>query len=134
MGITIYDNNVLRDGSLRNVRRDGKAVGYEMLTRITYYRGIPLNIVHNIEVEVNDRPVPRENIRFSLDGEQYLTLDIMTTLTAYKWKYDQHGYVFVKQDGGLSGGQHKVKLTQIVSVAYIPMPFSKSEIKTMTVQ
>lgn len=129
----MFDNYVLTDNSLKNVKKDGKTVGYEMRTRITYYRGIPLSMVHDIQVEVNDNPVPREQIRFSLDGEQYFTLDEMTTVTSYKWEYGQEGIIFVEQEGGLSEGEHKVKLTQVTRVAYIPVPFSGTQTKTMAV-
>ncbi|MET3937668.1 hypothetical protein ABIC22_000480 [Paenibacillus sp. PvP094] len=129
----MFDNYVLTDNSLKNVKKDGKTVGYEIRTRITYYRGIPLSMVHDIQVEVNDNPVPREQIRFSLDGEQYFTLDEMATVTSYKWEYGQEGIIFVEQEGGLSEGEHKVKLTQVTRVAYIPVPFSGTQTKTMAV-
>ncbi|WP_138493358.1 C-glycoside deglycosidase beta subunit domain-containing protein [Paenibacillus pinistramenti] len=129
----MFDNYVLSDNSLKNVKKDGKTVGYEMRTRITYYRGIPLSMVHDILVEVDDQPVPRENIRFSLDGELYFTLDEMATVTFYKWEYGQEGIIFVEQEGGLSEGEHKVKLTQVTRVAYIPVPFSGTQTKTMAV-
>ncbi|SET22518.1 DUF6379 domain-containing protein [Paenibacillus sp. NFR01] len=129
----MFDNYVLSDNSLRNVKKDGVTTGFEMRTRITYYRGIPLSMVHDIQVEVNGVPVPREHIRFSLDGEQYFTLDEMTTVTFYKWEYGQEGLVYVEQEGGLPEGEHKVKLTQVTRVAYIPVPFSGTQTKTMTV-
>ncbi|WNS44001.1 DUF6379 domain-containing protein [Paenibacillus sp. MMS20-IR301] len=130
----MFDNYVLTDNSLKNVKKDGKNTGYEMRTRITYYRGIPLSMVHDIQIEVGGRPVPRESIRFSLDGEQYFTLEEMTTVTSYKWEYGQEAIVYVEQDGGLPEGEHEVKLTQVTRVAYIPVPFSGTQTKTMAVQ
>lgn len=130
----MFDNYVLSNNSLKNVKKDGQTTGYEMRTRITYYRGIPLSMVHDIQIEVDDKQVPREKIRFSLDGELYFTLDEMTTVTAYKWEYGQEAIIFVEQEGGLQEGQHKIKLTQVTRVAYIPVPFSGTQTKTMAVQ
>jgi hypothetical protein len=129
----MFDNYILTDNSLRNVKRDGSTVGYEVRTHITYYRGIPLSMVHDIQVEVDDQPVPREQIRFSPDGEIYFTLDEMRTVTSYKWEYGKEGIVFVEQPGGLPEGQHKVKLTQATRVAYIPVPFAGTRTKSMAV-
>ncbi len=129
----MFDNYVLTDNSLENVKNDGEITGYKMRTRITYYRGIPLSMVHDIQVEVDGQEVPRESIRFSPDGEIYFTLEEMKTVTSYKWEYGQEGVVYVEQPGGLAPGEHKIKLTQVSRVAYIPVPFSGTQTKTLTV-
>ncbi|WP_310831977.1 C-glycoside deglycosidase beta subunit domain-containing protein [Paenibacillus pedocola] len=129
----MFDNYVLTDNSLENVKKDGEITGYKMRTRITYYRGIPLSMVHDIQVEVDGQEVPRESIRFSPDGEIYFTLEEMKTVTSYKWEYGQEGIVYVEQAGGLPAGEHTIKLTQVSRVAYIPVPFSGSQTKTLTV-
>lgn len=130
----MFDNYVLTDNSLENVKKDGEITGYKMRTRITYYRGIPLSMVHDIQVEVDGQEVPRESIRFSPDGEIYFTLEEMKTVTSYKWEYGQEGVVYVEQPGGLAPGEHKIKLTQVSRVAYIPVPFSGTQTKTLIVQ
>lgn len=129
----MFDNYVLTDNSLKNVRKNDEIVGYELRTRITYYRGIPLSMIHDIQIEVDGEEVPRGDIRFTLDREQYFTLDEMTTVTSYKWEYGQEGIIFVARPGGLPEGEHKVKLTQVTRVAYIPVPFSGTRTKLLTV-
>jgi hypothetical protein len=129
----MFDNYVLTDNSLENVKKDGEITGYQMRTRITYYRGIPLSMVHDIQVEVDGQEVPREIIRFSPDGKIYFTLEEMKTVTSYKWEYGQEGVVYVEQPGGLTPGEHTIKLTQVSRVAYIPVPFSGTQTKTLTV-
>lgn len=79
-----------------------------MLTNITYYRGIPLSMINEIRVKTDGQEVPRENIRFSPDGQEYFTLDEMTTVTMIKWEYDTKATVLVMQDGGLAPGEHDV--------------------------
>lgn len=120
----MFDNYVYTENSLKNFESDGKVAGFEMQTLITYYRGIPLSMVHDVQVEVDGRVFEREKIRFSPDGEEFFTLDEMTTVYSYKWEYGQNATVRVLEEGGLSVGEHELTLTTAVQVAYIPVPFS----------
>lgn len=130
----MFDNYVLRRKVLRNVKEDNKIVGYEMLTNITYYRSIPLSMIHDMQLVVDQVEVPREDIRFSPDGENFFTLDEMETVTSYKWEYGVEGIVRVIKDGGLTSGEHEVTLTQVSRVSYIPVPFSGTQTKIMEVK
>lgn len=118
----MFENNVFVEGSCRNVEEDGKIIGYEMETYITYYRGIPLSMVNHIKVEADGVEVPRENIRFTPDHIDWFTLDEMETVAGIKWEYDQKATVRVLQEGGLPKGVHKVRLTVCTRTAYIPFP------------
>ena len=129
----MFDNYVLKDHTLKNVWRDNEVIGFEVQTYITYYRGIPLSMIHDIQLEVDDKAIEREKILFSPDGETFFTLDEMETVTTYKWEYGDPGTILVKQPGGLSVGQHKIKLTQVSRVPYIPVPFSGTKTKDMVV-
>lgn len=121
----MFDNNVFIEGSCKNVLEQGKAVGYELQTYITYYRGIPLSMVNDIRVSVDGVEEPRENIRCTVDGGEYwFTLDEMTTVVGHKWEFGEPMTVRVLKDGGLSAGAHQVKLTVIVRTAYIPVPLA----------
>lgn len=118
----MFDNNVFLEGSCKNFAKDGKVKGFTLSTNITYYRAIPLSMVNDIQVSLNDNPCPREDIRCSTDGEDWFTLDEMKTVTTYKWEYDEPLLIRVLCDGGLAPGSHKVKLTVTTRTAYIPIP------------
>lgn len=120
----MFDNYVYNENSLKNYQEDGFIKGFEMQTQITYYRGIPLSMVHDVEVVVDGKKYDREQIRFSPDGVEFFTLDEMTTLYSYKWEYGEKATVRVLEDGGLNKGEHDLTLTTSVSVAYIPVPFA----------
>ena len=64
----MFDNNVFIPGTCKNVEEDGKIIGYEMQTHITYYRGIPLSMINYLEVAVDGVEVPEEDIRFTSDN------------------------------------------------------------------
>lgn len=129
----MFDNYVFTEGSCKNVEKDGKTIGFSLQTLITYYRGIPCSMIHDVKVEVDGREVDRKDIRFSPNGEDYFTLDELTTVTTYKWEYGEQALIFVEKSGGLSAGEHEITLTTAVRVAYIPVPFAGSKTRTVVI-
>lgn len=130
----MFDNYVFTEGSCKNVvGQDGQVKGFELKTLITYYRGIPLSMVHDVKVAVDGVEVTRENIKFSPNGEDYFTLDEMETVTSYKWEYGEEATIFVEKEGGLPKGDHEVKLTTVIRVAYIPVPFDGSRTRKVVI-
>ncbi len=118
----MFDNNVFKENTCVNVEEDGKVIGFEMQTNITYYRGIPMSMIEYIKVAVDGEEVPTEDIRISLEKEDWFTLKEAETVTTYKWEYGEPLYVRVMKEGGLSVGTHRVKLTVATRTAYIPVP------------
>lgn len=118
----MFDNNVFKENSCKNVVENGKITGYEMETNITYYRGIPLSMVEYIRVWTDGDEASAEDIRISLDREDWFTLKEAETVTSYKWEYGEPLYIRVKKEGGLPSGSHKVKLMVATRTAYIPVP------------
>ena len=105
-----------------------------MRTRIPYYRGVPLSMVHDVEVEVDGQAVPREDIRFTADdGGHWFTLAEMETVTFFRWEYEDEATVRVLRPGGLAPGEHEVLLRVSARVAYIPAPFSGEMSRTVTI-
>ena len=127
----MFDNNVFIENMCKNTVEDGKNVGYELQTHITYYRGIPLSMVNNIRVIVDGEEAPRNDIRCSVDGSEYwFTLDEMKTIVGHKWEYGDPMTVKVLKDGGLSSGNHEVQLIVILRTAYIPVPLEDTKTRT----
>ena len=130
----MFDNNVFIDGTCKNVVEDGKVIGYEMQTYITYYRGIPLSMINYLAVEVDGVKVDPENIRFTPDHIDWFTLKEMETVGTIKWEYGETGTVRVLQDGGLSKGTHQVTLTVCTRTAYIPIPLEGTMTRTVVIE
>lgn len=127
----MFDNYVFTEGSCKNVIEDGHVIGFELKSLISYYRGIPCSMIEDIKVSVDQGEIPREMIRFSPDGETYFTLEELETVTTYKWEYGTQGYIRVLVDGGLEAGDHEVSLTIMIRVAYIPVPFGGTKIRSV---
>ncbi len=129
----MFDNNVFIEGTCKNVEEDGKIIGFEMQTHITYYRGIPLSMVNFMEVELDGKKIPREDLRIAVDEFDWFTLKEMETVTTIKWEYGTPATVRVLMDGGLTPGEHEVKLTVCTRTAYIPIPIEGVMTRKVTI-
>lgn len=129
----MFDNNVFKENTCKNIIEKGKVTGYGMETNITYYRGIPLSMVEDIRVCTDGNQVPRENIRISVDQIDWFTMKEAETVTSYKWEYGEPLYIRVKQEGGLAAGTHKIKLTVATRTAYIPVPLEGIREREVTI-
>lgn len=129
----MFDNNVFVEGSAKNFCVNGEIEGFEMKTHITYYRGIPLSMVHDVKVFEDGFEVNRDDILFSIDDNDFFTLRELTTVTTYKWEFGEMATVRVKKKGGLQKGEHTIKLVVGVRVAYVPVPFIGEKTRTVII-
>lgn len=51
----MFDNNVFKKDTCKNIEENGEVIGYELQTLITYYRGIPLSMVEFIKVAIDEK-------------------------------------------------------------------------------
>lgn len=130
----MFDNNVFIEGTCKNVEEDGRIIGYEMQTYITYYRGIPLSMINHVKVAVDGVEVPREDIRFTPDRIDWFTQDEMETVGTIKWEYGVPAVVRVLKEGGLEKGSHEVTLTVCTRTAYIPVPLEGVMTRTVVIE
>ena len=106
-----------------NVEKDGKVIGYQFQFKAQYYRGVTLSIVRDLKVNVDGVDEPRENLRFTVNGETF-TLDQMSTVIDpdYRWEFGEYATVTVLRDGGLSKGKHHINALQHIEPSYMPFP------------
>ena len=127
----MFDRYMIVDTAVRNVRRDGKTVGFEFGARIAYYRGLGLSMVENLDVTVDGEKVPRENVRFTVGGKTF-TLEQMETEYDARWEFGDVATVTVLKDGGLPPGPHRLELVENLRVAYMPFPLQGRDAKTVS--
>ena len=101
----MFDNNVFIKGTCRNTVENGAVIGYELQTNITYYRGIPMSMIEFINVAVDGVEADVENIRISVDQNDWFTMKEAETVTTYKWEYGEPLYIRVLGEG-LPSGTH----------------------------
>lgn len=129
----MFDNNVFKKDTCKNIEENGTTMGYELQTLITYYRGIPLSMVEFVKVAVDGVEEEAGDIRISIDQEDWFTLKEAATVTTYKWEYGEPLYIRVMKDGGLAKGNHDVALTIATRTAYIPVPLVGMKERTVTI-
>jgi len=130
----MFDNYLYIEGSTRNVENNGECLGFKLETYITYYRGIPLSMVHELKVSVDHVEIDPKLLSFSPNGKEYFTLDEMETCATVRWEYGDIGTIMVKRPGGLSKGNHEVTFSLAIRVAYIPVPFGATKTRLIEIQ
>ncbi len=128
----MFEPYVICDDGFENVEKDGKIIGFQLKTRIAYYRGVPLSMIDGIELHVDDALVDSEKIRFTV-GDETFKLKEMETVTSTKWEFGQKATIFVEQPGGLKKGEHKITLKQVTRVAYYPFPLEGRRTRMMVI-
>lgn len=129
----MFDSYVFTEDSARNVPTPDGGTAFQVETLITYYRGIPLSMVHDVELVVDGVDVPRDELVISPDGCEWFTLAEAETVTTYRWEYGTPLYVRWLNSQGLDAGDHEVTLRLKIRVAYIPVPFGGERTRTVSI-
>ena len=111
----------LRDGTLKNYFEIGKKSGYQFDVRLAYYRGHYLSVIDELAVEVDGEAVPKEDIRFLVNGKKF-TIDQLKEAYYEFWSIKKPATIQVRKPGGLEEGTHHVKLTLMFRCPYLPQP------------
>jgi hypothetical protein len=115
----MFDKHMICTEGLTNVVEDGKTVGFSLLARLPYYRGLGLSMVEDIAVAVDGEKIPRSDIRFSVRGRTW-TLDEMETVYDDRWNFGEKATITVLKSGGLKPGKHKVEVAERLRISYLP--------------
>ncbi len=102
----MFDDEPVQQLGFKNIYRNGKAVGFQILHRNGNYRGLWLSQM-SWAVMVDGELFPREAITLTLKGNTY-TLEEAEQRSDVHWgKYDLM-QINVAKPGGLKMGVHKV--------------------------
>ena len=121
----MFDQYLIRKDSLENVYENGNAVGFKFAVRIADYRGCFLSLHNGYYIECDGIEYPRELQKFEINGKKPRDFEEIKSCIWEHWDYDNEGYVYVKKDGGLSQGEHVIKLQQSILAQYGYMPWDQ---------
>ena len=126
----MFDKYMICESSFQNRSNAGEVSGFEFGARLPYYRGLGLSMVENIEVRIDDEPVPPEQVRLKLRERTYTLTDLET---AYEevWEMGEIAQIQVLHPGGLKPGPHKVELAETLRISYMPIPITGRDAKTL---
>ncbi len=115
-----WEQYLIVDDSLRNWQKDGKPSGFTLDIRLCWYRSFALTLIERIELMVDGQLIPRENIRFQVEGSDLiLRLDEIDSRYADTyWYLNKYGHLIIDWPGGLAPGAHEVEVLLEVFVTY----------------
>jgi hypothetical protein len=127
----MYDNRIIVEEGFRNVTESGdQPTGFQLLTRIPYYRGMPLSLIEDIVVTVDGEKFDRSRIKVTLRDRTY-TLDEIEDETEERWEFGEIGVVTVEKPGGLAPGKHEIELMDQLRISYLPFPLIGKDKKVL---
>ncbi|MCD8151313.1 MAG: DUF6379 domain-containing protein [Clostridiales bacterium] len=111
----------LRDGTLMNYYENSGIAGYQFDVRLAYYRGHYLSVIDQLKVEVDHQEVEDQDIRFCINGKEFAVWELREAFYEF-WSIKDAAVIKVCKDGGLTSGEHNVKLTLMFRCPYLPLP------------
>ncbi|MEY4762358.1 MAG: hypothetical protein RLZZ200_2214 [Pseudomonadota bacterium] len=103
----------------RNVTRFGETVGFELLVRVPYYRGVFLSLVHELILSVDGREYSPDDIEIEVGGRCFTHAGMMEA-DDVRWDYGTPATLRARHAGGLTPGLHAVKVGMTIRKSYIP--------------
>lgn len=128
----MYDQFMIVGDEFKNAVEDGQVVGFQIGVRLPYYRGIVLSLIGDTDLFVDDERMPREAMTVTVGGKTY-PLSQLENEPEAKWEFGDVGILTVRKPGGLSVGSHTLRLHQHLKISYVPVGFSGTDTKTLTI-
>lgn len=132
--------DVVVDNSLKNIKANGKNVGYQFDIRLSYYRGHFLSVIDEFGVKVDGQEVPAEAIKFCINGKEFSPIEFDKCYTEF-WQVIEPATIKVFCPGGLDEGEHDIDVTLFFRSPYMPigpdhqyMPVDSCGSKTLKIE
>ena len=115
----MYESQMILTRGFQNVYKDGQPMGFQILLKTAYYRGVFLDIIGAIEIIVDGTKYSRDQLRLTIDGRTF-TMDEAGRTEDVHWDFGTPMIVTVLTSDGLKPGIHEVQITQGVNPSYVP--------------
>ncbi|MDF2513438.1 MAG: hypothetical protein K0S04_3304 [Herbinix sp.] len=125
----MFDQYLIRKDSLENVTKGERIVGFKFAVRIADYRGCFLSLHNGYYITCDGVEYPVSKQKFEINGKAPRSFEEIKTCVWEHWNYDDEGYVYVEQEGGLSSGTHVIGLQQSILAQYGYMPWDEEWVK-----
>ncbi|MCC6263114.1 MAG: hypothetical protein IT169_06015 [Bryobacterales bacterium] len=115
----MFDKEPVQQRGFKNVYRNGQAIGFQILYRSTYYRGIWLSLSTGFSVMVDGEQFPRDAITVTIDGKTF-TQDEAAQAGKVHWDLETPAILTITKPGGLAMGVHEVTVNWDHRISYGP--------------
>ena len=126
----MFDNKMIWTEGFENVKEGDRVVGFAILARLPYYRGLGLSMIEDIAITVDGEAIARNDIRFSVRGRTW-TLDEMETEYGDRWNFGEKACLVALKPGGLKPGAHRIELVERLRISYLPFTPSTKDVKEL---
>lgn len=115
----MFEKYLVMTRGFENVMEGGKAIGFQLKIRISYYRGVFLALVGDIHVTVDGESYSSGQMRFTIGGRTY-KMDELAKQEETRWPFGDPATLTILKPGGLSPGLHEVELVESIKPSYMP--------------
>lgn len=95
--------------------------GFETDLRLPWYRALPLSCVERMDVSVDGRPVPPDNVTISLGPDGPFLLEELADLTDTFWYVLDSARLHVTSPAATEPGSHEIDLGFGLYIPYLPV-------------
>lgn len=143
MGFSMRMNlngEIVKKKSFKSMYINGAKNGFEFDVQLGYYRGHYLSDIDCLEVYVDGEKMPAEAVTFELNGKEMPVYKLMYAMTEF-WSQVVPAKIRVIKPGGLTTGEHELKLVLMLRVPYMAigpdhayMPLDSGDTVTVMVE
>lgn len=113
------EKQVIQSVGFRNIKENGKVIGFQLKIRLPYYRGVFLSQIKPGNLRIDDEVFTKDEIIWVVNGEPY-TAEEMRVDWKTHWHPNELVTLIVKKDGGLSQGYHDIEYGYCCTHSYMP--------------
>lgn len=113
----MYENYMLLNRGFRNVKQNNQIIGFQVLAKIAYYRGIFLPLIGDFEITVDGEKFTAMQMNFRI-GHNTFSFDELALAEDVHWDFGKPLTIIVLKPGGLKPGLHDITLVQTIKPSY----------------
>jgi hypothetical protein len=113
----MYENYMLLNRGFQNVRQNNQVIGFQVLAKIAYYRGIFLPLIGDFEITVDGEKFTAMQMNFKI-GQNTYSFNELAQAEDVHWDFGKPLILIVLKSGGLKPGVHDVSLVQTIKPSY----------------
>ena len=117
MDFQAYNKILICKDKIKNVKVEGVTIGYEFKIKYPSYRGAFLSCVEDLKFKLDGEDIPASQVSFRLNGKDFLLSELAECFKEY-WFVRDPATIFVRQDGGINPGEHKLNVYMKHRVPY----------------
>lgn len=117
MDFQAYNEILICPDAIENVYVDDACLGFEFKIKYPSYRGAFLSCIEALAFWVDGEPIAEADIRFSLNGKQFLVAELPACFKEY-WFVRTPAVVRVLNHGALAVGGHTIRVRMRHRVPY----------------